>query len=129
MRGLMCIKYNSGGGCHVATKVVSDIEAKVGGKYCHAMTIHGTEYPSDGRLLEFDPPALLAYETSGPPDNTVFHVRVEFTERGSQTEVRLTHSNIPTDISPFIQDGWKAGFGKLETLLRTYRPVTKTPGR
>jgi hypothetical protein len=47
-------------------------------------------------------------------------VRVEFTALNeNQTQVRLTHTGIPHEFSPFIIDGWGAAFGKLYRFLVT----------
>ncbi len=104
-------------GCAQTTAVRSEIERKVGGKYCHQMTIDGAgEYPMVCRITAYDSPRLLAYEdVSGEPNP--MRVTVTFVERGSQTEVRLVHENLPTELGDIIRGGWTAAFGKLHDFL------------
>lgn len=104
-------------GCGDTTKVRSDIEARVGGKYNHQMTIHGNEYPAKSTLIEYDPPARLAYETEQNDMAPKMTVTVDFKEEGGKTRVTLVHSGIPEGMGEIITGGWSAAFGKLETFL------------
>lgn len=105
-------------GCAQTTKVVSDIEPKVGGKYIHKMTIDGAgEFPVNGVLTEYDPPELLAYEVHGPTPEEFARVRVEFIQHGDSTEVRLTHENLSEEIVIYVTPGWSAAFEKLNVFL------------
>ena len=105
-------------GCGDTTKVVSEIEPKVGGKYFHMMTIKGAgEFPMNGLITEFDPPSRLAYTVNSPVDGPGMSVIVDFTEQDNQTEVCLTHQNIPQDFSGIVQGGWTAAFDKLDRFL------------
>ena len=104
-------------GCAQTTKVCSEIEQKVGGKYCHAMTIEGVgEMPMNTRFTVYEPPARLAYVEDGN-DPKAQRVTVEFIERGEGTEVRLVHENIPDEYSTYVKAGWTAAFGKLGDFL------------
>jgi uncharacterized protein YndB with AHSA1/START domain len=112
-------------GCADATRVRSEVEPRVGGKYNHAMTIHGSVYAQDARFTEYDPPARLAYASEpgagGPPQT----VTVDFEEVPGGTRVRLVHTGIPempvddrgTMLPDVIRNGWTAGLTKLGDLL------------
>ncbi len=105
-------------GCADTTKVKSQIEPRVGGKYFHLMTIKdGGDFPSDGLITAFDPPAKLAYTVNGPEPGPGMSVTVEFSSLGDQTEVRLTHSGLPDELSEIVAGGWSAAFGKLDLFL------------
>ena len=105
-------------GCADTTKVKSEVEPRVGGKYCHLMTIREVgDYPMNAVITEYDPPALLAYELEGMAPGQTMTVRVVFTEIGDQTEVRLTHDNLPTEMGDMVSAGWTASFGKLDRFL------------
>jgi len=109
--------------------VSSTINPKVGGDYTHEMTLrtaHGDHVvPGVSVFTEYDPPSLLAYappraEAMEQGEGADMSVRVEFTAvSDNQTEVRLTHTGIPDEFSPFIIDGWGAAFGKLYRFLVT----------
>ncbi len=106
-------------GCAQTTKVSSEIEQKVGGKYIHMMTIDGAgEFPGGGMLKEYDPPKLLAFVAEDPIHNQKNLVRVRFEEKGDQTEVTLTHDNLPMDLSGIVRGGWTAAFTKLGEFLK-----------
>ncbi|WP_298976431.1 SRPBCC domain-containing protein [uncultured Roseobacter sp.] len=101
-------------GCENTTHVKSEIEAKVGGKYEHAMTITGAGlYPILGKFTAFEPPARLAYEMPGMSEGETMQVDVEFIPRGDGTEVKLTQSVLPSELSKVIQAGWSASFERL----------------
>ncbi len=105
-------------GCGYATKVKSDIEPKIGGKYHHLMTLRDVgEYPHFGLITEFDPPALLAYELVDPELEVKMTVRVVFTEQGDQTAVCLTQDNLPGAYSEFVMTGWSSSFEGLAYFL------------
>lgn len=105
-------------GCAQTTAVKSEIEKKVGGKFCHHMTIEGAgEYPMNCRITIYDPPKKLAYEEVSDNPNPML-VTVDFVERGNQTEVRLVHANLPTGLSEIVKGGWTAAMGKLGDFLK-----------
>lgn len=75
------------------------------------------EFPMTGRVLAFDPPRLLAI-TWGDGEEHVSEVRFEFTAKGEETLLRLTHTKIDTDAS--LRDfagGWTAHMETLATVL------------
>lgn len=107
-------------GCGYATEVKSTIEPKVGGKYHHQMTLQNVgEYQQHGWIKEYDPPALLAYELVDPQHEEPMYVRVEFTEDGGNTAVRLTQTNLPDTYSEFVMAGWSSSFAGLAYFLET----------
>ena len=107
-------------GCGYATEVKSQVEAKVGGKYDHLMTLRDVgEYQQCGLITEYDPPALLAYELVDPYHEETMYVRVEFTEEGENTAVRLTQTNLLDAYSEFVMAGWTSSFEGLAYYLET----------
>ncbi len=113
-------------GCADTVEVKSEIEPKLGGKYCHEMTLrNGYVQPGRAEFIEYDPPRVFAYaaprsDEMPEGEGMDMKVRVEFIElNDNQTEVRLTHTGIPHEFSPFIEDGWTAAFGKLFRFLVT----------
>lgn len=114
-------------GCAECTSVRSEIEPRVGGSYNHHMTIEGAgEVPGFATLVEYDPPARLAYSSAAPDgsdDGMV--VAVDFSELNGGTQVRLVHSGIPdmrvegdVELRAIVREGWTAAFGKLGTFLQ-----------
>jgi uncharacterized protein YndB with AHSA1/START domain len=116
-------------GCAEATKVRSEIEPRVGGRYDHHMTIAGVgEVPSCGRITAFDPPARLAYACEIPPGacphaGKTMTVTVDFVEVAGGTEVRLVHAGIPAEHRDVVRAGWTAAMEKLARLLATEAPA------
>lgn len=105
-------------GCSYATRVESDIEPEVGGKYSHLMLLKDVgEYRHHGLITAYDPPALLAYELTDALGGKPMQVQVQFTEQGHQTKVVLCQTNLIDAHSKFVLDGWSAGFEKLAALL------------
>ncbi|MFK7802040.1 MAG: SRPBCC domain-containing protein [Anaerolineae bacterium] len=112
-------------GCDYATKVKSEIEPKVGGKYSHLMTLRDVgEYHHCGLITAYDPPALLMYELADPFRNETMTVRVEFSENESGTLVKLIQDNTADEHSEFVIEGWTAGFEKLATLFKNELALT-----
>ena len=100
-------------GCAQTTNVSSVIEPRVGGKYCHRMTLEGVgELPMTSRFTVYEPPVRLAYVEEGD-DPHPLRVTVDFIERGDRTEVRLVHENLPDEYSEYVKAGWTAALGKL----------------
>ncbi|MEL7447836.1 MAG: SRPBCC domain-containing protein [Pseudomonadota bacterium] len=113
-------------GCAECTKVKSDVEARVGGKYNHDMTIeneHGTfEVPGSSVITEYDPPHRLAYTSTDDADPMVVTVTFETVEGG--TRVVMVQSNIPdikvqgdVPLREIVQAGWLASLEKLDRVV------------
>lgn len=104
-------------GCGDTTKVKSDIDARIGGKYNHTMTIHGGDHEATSTIIEYDPPARLAYEAAATKFSPKMTVTVDFKEEDGKTRVTLVHTGIPEGLGEIITGGWTAAFGKLEGFL------------
>ncbi len=105
-------------GCAQTVSVKSDVEARKGGKYIHEMTLDtGDLHPVNGIITEYDPPALLSYEMTGPGTDDPMTVRVVFMEEGSGTTVCLTQDNLPDEMGTLVQGGWTFAFEKLGRFL------------
>ncbi len=104
-------------GCADTTKVRSDIDRHVGGKYCHVMTIHGNNHNAAATITNYDPPNQLAYETEATDYSPKMSVVVSFTEENGKTRVTLVHSGLPGELSEIVTGGWSAGLGKLDDFL------------
>jgi hypothetical protein len=60
----------------------------------------------------------VALETGPAADGSESLVRVEFNDRGEQTEVVLTHTEFPASHGPAPYEmGWEGGFAKFEALF------------
>lgn len=113
-------------GCAECTKVTSEIDAKVGGKYNHDMIIeneHGRfEVEGSAVFVEFDPPNRLAYRSTDDDDRMIVTVTFESVENG--TRVVMVQSNIPDQIVQggvplveIVRAGWTASMSKLDRFL------------
>ena len=106
-------------GCSYATKVESEIEPCVGGRYSHLMQLKDVgPYRHHGIITDYDPPALLAYDLHDPLQSIKMTVRVEFSEVDSGTQVRLTQKRLPDEYAPYVMAGWSAALEGLASLLR-----------
>ena len=68
----------------------------------------GGPFTIKGTYIKVDRPALLEFTwlPDWQPDATETTVRVEFTEIGGATHVRLTHSGLTTESSRASHRGW-----------------------
>jgi uncharacterized protein YndB with AHSA1/START domain len=78
----------------------------------------GTGHEHWGEYLAIDPPSLLSFtwisaNTDGEPST----VTVELRERGTGTELTLTHRRLPASKVEAHRKGWTAIVGKLEAVL------------
>ena len=78
----------------------------------------GSSFVVAGEYRAVDRPRLLEFTwlPDWQGDNTVSLVRVEFTEAGGKTHVRLTHSGLVTDRSRTVHKGWP----QILALLQAY---------
>ncbi|MEM9402080.1 MAG: SRPBCC domain-containing protein [Pseudomonadota bacterium] len=113
-------------GCAECTDVQSEVEASVGGKYNHHMTLEtdtgSHEVPGFATLVEFDPPHKLAYTSNDEQDPMI--ITVSFAEVAGGTRVELVHSNIPSmkvdgdqELRDVIRRGWSAATDKLASVV------------
>ncbi|ABD53478.1 SRPBCC family protein [Jannaschia sp. CCS1] len=101
-------------GCKDTSKVVSTIDARVGGTYHHLMSIDGVgDHLIDGTIQTFDPPNRLTYTMSGMPGQSPMRVDVRFKEVDGGTEVTLTHAPLPEAFNQMVLAGWTASFERL----------------
>ncbi|HJQ10289.1 MAG TPA: SRPBCC domain-containing protein [Gemmatimonadaceae bacterium] len=100
------------------TVSLAEIDARPGGKYrIHMRQPDGIEHKVSGVYREVDPPKRLVYTWGWEGDHPVKDsvVTVEFLERGSGTEVVLTHEGFPTEKERDDHEkGWTSILEKLE---------------
>jgi len=109
-------------GCADTTQVVSEIETKAGGKYCHTMTITNVgDHTINGSLVEFDPPRKLVYSMPASEFAPAMLVSVAFGETAIGTVVTLTQSEIPDPMKDVIGAGWTASFNRLDAYFQGQR--------
>jgi len=91
-------------------RATAEVDPRVGGRFRILMFHQGKDDPGmehSGEYLLIDRPARLAFTWRSPAtDGIVTVVRIDFIERGTSTEVVLTHDRLaPRDIDPHRQ-GW-----------------------
>jgi len=93
------------GDCTTATVTV---DTRVGGGFrivMHNPTHGGIEH--HGRYLAIEPPSFLSFTwISGPTEHRETVVSIEFEERGSETELILTHRGLPAKAVEGHRKGW-----------------------
>jgi uncharacterized protein YndB with AHSA1/START domain len=103
-------------------------EARVGGRYLIRNTsAAGDIHNIRGEFREVQPPSKLVFTWGGtstlasgatPPKTDDTLVVLEFFERGTQTEVLLTHYGLPSDeVRADHMKGWNICFDNLEAIL------------
>jgi uncharacterized protein YndB with AHSA1/START domain len=102
------------------TTPLVEMDLRVGGKYRITMRApDGAEHSAVGVYREIDPPKKLVFTWSwegGDMNDTL--VTIEFLERGSATELVLTHELFPNDtVRANHEAGWNAAFEKLTQAL------------
>ena len=96
-----------------------DSDLRPGGKWAMRGTRQdGSSFFVAGEYRAVDRPRLLEFTwlPDWQGDDTVSLVRVEFTEAGGRTHVRLTHSGLVTDRSRTVHKGWP----QILALLQAY---------
>ena len=99
----------------------ADVDLRAGGAYRVVMEpIEGPALVVAGTYREVSPPSRLVYTwrwENGIPDSLETLVTVEFGERGTQTEIRITHGGFPAaDEQPQYEAGWLEALARLATL-------------
>ena len=101
----------------------AEVDLRPGGSYRLAMQpTEGDPFIVGGTYREVEPPARLLYtwrwETGPAADGSESLVSVEFNDRGSQTELVLTHTEFPASHGPApYQMGWEGGLDKFDALF------------
>jgi len=109
--------WNPGDGRFRTTHLESDLRA--GGKWAMRGTRQdGSPFTITGEYRVVERPALLVFTwlPDWQGDTTESLVRVEFTEGGAGTHVRLTHSGLTTERSRTSHRGWP----QILTLLKEH---------
>jgi uncharacterized protein YndB with AHSA1/START domain len=109
--------------------VVAEVDLRVGGKYLLGMqSADGSINYITGLYHEIQPPTKLVFswqwakEFDDARDDTML-VKIEFLSRGAETQVVLTHEQIPSETSKAQHEaGWIGCFDGLEKLLREIQP-------
>ncbi|HEY0504205.1 MAG TPA: SRPBCC family protein [Lysobacter sp.] len=84
---------------------------------------YGGEIHSHGRILECDPPRLLAF-TWGEEDGSASQVRIELSPRGDEVRLVLVHSRLASrDGMVSVSGGWHTHLGILADRLAGRTPA------
>ncbi len=98
---------------------VSKLEARVGGSFCFDVENGNSTV---GTYLQIVPPEKLVFTWSGgatPRRETI--VTIDFLDRGSETEVVLTHERISTSqMHERFEAGWQSLFDALASALSAH---------
>jgi uncharacterized protein YndB with AHSA1/START domain len=99
----------------------AEMDVRVGGRYRWAMKLLGHVYYAVGEYIEVDPPKRLVF-TFGWERALVrlsdSVVTVEFIERGDETEVVITHEQLPNRGQRALHgEGWRACLSNLDRLI------------
>lgn len=103
--------------------VVIELDLQVGGSYRYTVTEqNGHIWYLVGRYLEVTPPVRLVYswvfENTQAPLGPDTLVTVDFVDRGTQTEVIVTHERFTTNESRQAHlDGWEMCLDRMQPLL------------
>ncbi len=103
------------------------MDARVGGRYSYAteqgsVVVNGiSRFECHGKILEFDPPRLLAYTWIGnwhddPKSSTI--VRWELTPTDKGTHVRVTHSGLGN--LPVARQDYSGGWPEVVAMLKKF---------
>jgi uncharacterized protein YndB with AHSA1/START domain len=96
--------------------VRTDIDARVGGRFCLLDRRDGVDVEHVGTYLEIDRPRRLAFEFGAPQYSAEFtRVVIELTTTDAGCELTLTHHGVLAEYSERTRQGWR---GILEGLAR-----------
>ena len=106
------------------TRATADVDPRVGGQFRITMIeADGTGHEHWGEYLAIEPPSLLSFTwISVSTDRQPSTVTVELRERGTGTELTLTHRRLPASKVEAHRKGWTAIVGKLEAVLSSPLP-------
>ena len=98
---------------------VDELDARVGGHFTITMRDGDKDYVHRGEYREITPPKRLVFTwISHLTNNKPSLVTIEFNEKGAQTELILTHQELPTkDSAEKHRGGWTSILEKLSHRL------------
>ena len=98
-----------------------EVDPRVGGKFRIVMHM-AQDYEHRGEYLAIEPPSLLSFTwISKATDLLPTVVTIEFLERGSGTELVLTHQRLPQASFESHRQGWTDVVRLLEEVLASGR--------
>jgi uncharacterized protein YndB with AHSA1/START domain len=107
------------------THATVSVDPRVGGGFRIVMEgrTDGGDYEHRGEYLAIEPPSLLSFTwVSKATDYTPTVVTIEFHERGSGTELVLTHQRLPAKSLENHREGWTDILRLLEAALTRSQP-------
>jgi uncharacterized protein YndB with AHSA1/START domain len=96
-------------------RTTASVDARVGGRYEIMMEIDARIIPHRGEYLAIDPPRRLVFTWNSPntgDQDTL--VAVDFVAAGADTEVVITHQQLPDTARAGHERGWSSALEKLE---------------
>ena len=104
------------------TRTTVTVDPRVSGQFRIVMAHDHGDYEHRGEYLAIDPPSLLSFTwISTATDLLPTIVTIEFLERGSGTELVLTHQRLPRASFESHREGWTDIVRLLEEVLATGR--------
>ncbi|HYZ28307.1 MAG TPA: SRPBCC domain-containing protein [Thermoleophilaceae bacterium] len=108
-------------GFHTPVESV-DVDLRAGGHLYMSMiqTADGTDYPIRFEILEAVEPELLVLFSPAQPElglSTDTTTRIEFSDEGGKTRMKLTDGPYEGNIAGLTSQGWNEQFDKLVRLL------------
>jgi uncharacterized protein YndB with AHSA1/START domain len=91
------------------THATVTVDPRVGGGFRIVMEgrTDGGDYEHRGEYLVIEPPSLLSFTwISNATDHRPTVVTIEFHERGTETELVLTHRRLPSKAVEAHREGW-----------------------
>jgi uncharacterized protein YndB with AHSA1/START domain len=89
------------------TNATAEVDARVGGRFRIVMAQGGENFEHTGEYLIIDPPERLSFTwISRATDHKPTVVTIEFHERGTGTELVLTHRRLAPKAVEGHREGW-----------------------
>jgi uncharacterized protein YndB with AHSA1/START domain len=89
------------------TDATAEVDPRVGGKFRIVMVQGTQKYAHTGEYLAIEPPSLLSFTwISNATDHKPTVVTIEFHERGTGTELVLTHRRLGPKAVDAHREGW-----------------------
>jgi uncharacterized protein YndB with AHSA1/START domain len=100
--------------------VKAETDPRVGGKFTFVDRRDGQDVTHIGTYVELVRPARIVFDFIVPPFSTVpTRIEVEIVERGSESDVTLTHRNVPKDHAEKARGGWTTILNGLASSLNS----------